>query len=156
MVYGGGGVGLMGVTARAALDAGASVTGVIPHLLADRELALLEVTELIRTATLRERKQIMDDRSDAFLILPGGIGTLEELIEMMSLRQLGYHDRPIVVLDTDGFWDPLRTQFEVMERHGMLHVPMPRLWAYARTVDDALDALAVDATVAGAPGGQKR
>lgn len=156
MVYGGGGVGLMGVTATAALQAGASVTGVIPHLLADRELALHDVTELIRTATMRERKQIMDDRSDAFLILPGGIGTLEELIEMVSLRQLGYHDRPIVVLDADGYWAPLRMQLEVMEKHGMLHVPMRRLWSYAGTVDEALDALVADSAVAGATGGQQR
>lgn len=143
MVYGGGGVGLMGVTARAALAGGARVTGVIPDKLVAREIALDEITELIRTRTLRERKQLMDDRSDAFLILPGGIGTLEELIEMVSLRQLGYHDRPIVVLDADGFWAPLRTQLEHMDAHGMLHQPMDHLWTYTRTVDDALDALDV-------------
>ncbi|HSK92412.1 MAG TPA: TIGR00730 family Rossman fold protein [Euzebyales bacterium] len=142
LVYGGGSVGLMGVTARAALAAGAHVTGVIPHKLADRELALHEVTELIHTHTMRERKQIMDDRSDAFLILPGGIGTLEELTEMVSLRQLGYHDRPIVVLDADDFWEPLRAQLQRMADRGMLHAPMGRLWAWTETVDEALDALA--------------
>jgi uncharacterized protein (TIGR00730 family) len=142
MVYGGGAVGLMGVTARAALAGGAHVTGVIPDKLIDREVALHEVTELIRTATMRERKQLMDDRSDAFLILPGGIGTLEELIEMVSLRQLGYHDRPIVVLDADGFWEPLQQQLERMDQHHMLHQPMDRLWTYTRTVEAALDALA--------------
>ena len=143
MVYGGGAVGLMGVTARAALAGGARVTGVIPDRLIDREVALYEVTELIRTTTMRERKQIMDDRSDAFLILPGGIGTLEELVEMVSLRQLGYHDRPIVVLDAHGFWAPLREQLTHMDAHHMLHQPMDRLWTYTRTVDAALDALAV-------------
>lgn len=143
MVYGGGAVGLMGVAARAALAAGGHVTGVIPDKLVDREVALHDVTELIRTATMRERKQLMDDRSDAFLILPGGIGTLEELVEMVSLRQLGYHDRPIVVLDDDGFWAPLRQQLAHMDAHRMLHQPMDRLWTYARTVDAALDALAV-------------
>jgi uncharacterized protein (TIGR00730 family) len=143
MVYGGGAVGLMGVTARAALAGGAHVTGVIPDRLVDREVALHEVTELIRTTTMRERKQLMDDRSDAFLILPGGIGTLEELVEMVSLRQLGYHDRPIVVLDAHGFWAPLREQLAHMDAHHMLHQPMDRLWTYARTVDAALDALAV-------------
>lgn len=141
MVYGGGGVGLMGVTARAALAGGAHVTGIIPDKLVEREIALLEVTELIRTRTMRERKQRMDDRSDAFLILPGGIGTLEELIEMVSLRQLGYHDRPIVLLDADGFWAPLRRQLEHMDAHRMLHQPMDRLWTYAESVDAALDAL---------------
>lgn len=145
MVYGGGGAGLMGAAARAALDAGGHVTGVIPHLLADRELALLDVTQLIRTTTMRERKQIMDDRADAFLVLPGGIGTLEELVEIVSLRQLGYHDRPVVVLDTDGFWDPLRSQIERMDAHGMLHTPMDQLWAYAGTPGEALDLLAARA-----------
>lgn len=139
MVYGGGGIGLMGAIAHAALAGGAHVTGVIPHLLADRELALLEVSELIRTTTMRERKQIMDDRADAFLVLPGGIGTLEELVEIVSLRQLGYHDRPIVVLDAEGFWDPLREQVERMERHGMLHAPREELWSYANTATEALD-----------------
>lgn len=143
MVYGGGAVGLMGVTARAALAGGARVTGVIPDKLVDREVALHDVTELIRTSTMRERKQLMDDRSDAFLILPGGIGTLEELVEMVSLRQLGYHDRPIVVLDADGFWAPLREQLAHMDVHRMLHQPMDRLWTYTHTVDAALDALAV-------------
>lgn len=141
MVYGGGGVGLMGVTARAALRAGARVTGVIPDKLVERELAMPQLTELIRTRTMRERKQVMDDRSDAFLIMPGGIGTLEELVEMLSLRQLGYHDRPIVVLDTDDFWEPLRAQFRLMAEHKMLYAPMDRLWTYAETVDEALDAL---------------
>lgn len=150
MVYGGGSVGLMGVTARAALAGGAHVVGVIPEKLVDRELALEEVSELIRTSTMRERKQIMDERSDAFLILPGGIGTLEELTEMVSLRQLGYHDRPIVVLDADGFWAPLQAQMAQMADHGMLHAPMDRLWSYAHTVDAALAALNGAASNAGA------
>ncbi|MBW3604748.1 MAG: TIGR00730 family Rossman fold protein [Actinobacteria bacterium] len=141
MVYGGGSVGLMGSVARAALAGGAHVTGVIPDKLVDRELALDDVTELIRTRTMRERKQIMDERSDAFLILPGGIGTLEELIEMVSLRQLGYHDRPIVILDGDGFWAPLQAQMARMAEHGMLHAPMGSLWTAAPSVDAALAAL---------------
>lgn len=150
MVYGGGAVGLMGETARAALAGGARVIGVIPDKLVDREVALHEVTELIQTRTMRERKQIMDDHSDAFLILPGGIGTLEELIEMVSLRQLGYHDRPIVVLDADGFWAPLQALLAQMDDHGMLHAPMDRLWTYTRTVEDALESL--DGAAAPTPG----
>lgn len=148
LVYGGGAVGLMGVTARAALEGGARVTGVIPDKLVDRELALRDVTELIRTRTMRERKQLMDERSDAFLILPGGIGTLEELIEMLSLRQLGYHDRPIVVLDADGFWAPLRALLAHMGELGMLHQPMDQLLTYATTADEALDALDAEVPVA--------
>lgn len=143
MVYGGGGVGLMGETARSALAAGAHVTGIIPHLLADRELALTSVSELVRVDTMRQRKQGMDDRADAFLVLPGGIGTLEELIEIMSLRQLGYHDRPVVVLDADGFWAALADQFATMAAAGMLYTAMDDLWTHAHTVDDALDALAL-------------
>lgn len=141
LVYGGGGVGLMGEVARAALEGGAHVTGVIPDKLVDREFVLPGLTEVVRTRSLRERKQIMDDRSDAFLILPGGIGTLEELVEMLALRQLGEHDRPIVALDADGFWEPLRAQFRHMAEQNMLHRPMDRLWAYAKTVDEALDTL---------------
>ena len=152
LVYGGGAVGLMGVTARAALDGGAHVTGVIPDKLVDRELALHDVSELIHTRTMRERKQLMDERSDAFLILPGGVGTLEELVEMLSLRQLGYHDRPIVVLDADGFWQPLRALLAHMGELGMLHQPMDGLLTYATTTADALDALdaGVPAAAAGA------
>lgn len=145
MVYGGGSVGLMGITARAALAGGAHVTGVIPDKLVDREVALHDVSELIRTRTMRERKQIMDERSDAFLILPGGIGTLEELTEMMSLRQLGYHDRPIVIVDSDGFWAPLQQQMVRMAEHGMLHAPMDRLWTYAGSAAAAFSALAAAA-----------
>lgn len=152
VVYGGGSVGLMGATARAALDGGAHVTGVIPDMLVDRELALHDVSELIRTRTMRERKQLMDERSDAFLILPGGVGTLEELVEMLSLRQLGYHDRPIVVLDADGFWQPLRTLLAHMGELGMLHQPMDRLLTYATTVTDALDALDAAVPVVAAGG----
>jgi uncharacterized protein (TIGR00730 family) len=151
LVYGGGSVGLMGEIARAALAGGAHVTGVIPDKLVDRELALHDVTELIHTRTLRERKQLMDERSDAFLILPGGVGTLEELVEMISLRQLGYHDRPIVVLDADRFWEPLRALLAHMGELGMLHQPMDHLLTYAATPAAALDAL--DADVAAPAGG---
>lgn len=114
LVYGGGSVGLMGEVARAALAAGAHVTGVIPHRLADREIALHEVTELLRTDTMRERKALMDERSDGFVVLPGGIGTLEELVEILTLKQLGYHSRAIVVLDAHGYWDPLLDQLRRM------------------------------------------
>jgi uncharacterized protein (TIGR00730 family) len=114
LVYGGGNVGLMGEVARAALAGGAAVTGIIPHRLADRELALEEVTRLIRVDTMRERKALMDEHADAFVVLPGGIGTLEELVEIVTLKQLGYHDRPIVVLDDGGYWDPLLAQLDRM------------------------------------------
>jgi uncharacterized protein (TIGR00730 family) len=85
---------------------------VIPQGLLDREVGYLRADELIVTTTLRERKQIMDDRAHAFVALGGGFGTLEELIEIMTLRQLGYHDKPIIIVNTDGYYDPLLQQFE--------------------------------------------
>lgn len=127
LVYGGGNVGLMGEVARAALAAGAHVTGVIPHRLADREIALEDVTELVRTETMRERKGLMDDRSDAFVVLPGGIGTLEELVEILTLKQLGYHDRAIVVLDAGGYWDPFLAQLDRMVEMGLADASLPGL-----------------------------
>ena len=148
LVYGGGGVGLMGEAARAALAAGGAVTGVIPHRLATREIALEEVSELIRVETLRERKQVMDERSDAFVVLPGGIGTLEELMEIVTLRQLGYHDRPIVLLDAEGYWDPLLEQLRRMVAEGFSLPSILELFTAVRDVDAALAALAAAAAEA--------
>ncbi|MGH3665811.1 MAG: TIGR00730 family Rossman fold protein [Egibacteraceae bacterium] len=138
LVYGGGNVGLMGEVARAALAAGAHVTGVIPHLLADREVALEEVTELIRTETLRDRKRLMDERSDAFIVLPGGIGTLEELVEIVTLKQLGYHDRAVVLLDSAGYWDPVVAQLHRMVDEGFA---APELLQLVDVADDVAEAV---------------
>jgi uncharacterized protein (TIGR00730 family) len=140
-VYGGGNVGLMGEVARAALATGAHVTGVIPHRLAEREIALESVTELIRVDTMRERKAIMDTRSDAFVVLPGGIGTLEELMEILTLKQLGYHDRAIVVLDDAGYWDPLLAQFERMVEQCLAIPEMLDLLVVAEDVPSTIRAL---------------
>lgn len=141
LVYGGGGIGLMGEVARAAMAAGAHVTGVIPHRLAKREVALMEITELLRTDTLRERKAIMDERSDAFVVLPGGIGTLEELVEIITLKQLGYHARAIVVLDAGGFWDPLLEQLRRMVDQGLAAPEIGELWQVTATVAQTVAAL---------------
>ncbi len=107
LVYGGGRAGLMGVVADAALDAGASVVGVIPHSLMDRELGHVGLTELHVVDTMHQRKTLMAERSDAFLALPGGIGTFEELFEVWTWRQLGYHDKPIGLLNVAGYYDTL-------------------------------------------------
>lgn len=107
LVYGGGSVGLMGRVAHAAKAAGGRVTGIIPQFLRDREVMLEDVDELVVTADMHERKRTMFERSDAFVALPGGIGTLEEVVEMMTWAQLGQHDKPIVLLDINGFWAPL-------------------------------------------------
>lgn len=107
LVYGGGSLGLMGVLADAALEAGGTVTGVIPRFLDDKEVGHHGVTDLRVVETMHERKMLMADLADAFLVLPGGIGTLEEVVEMLSWSQLGLHRKPIGLLDVDGFWQPL-------------------------------------------------
>jgi uncharacterized protein (TIGR00730 family) len=107
VVYGGGSLGLMGVLADSALAAGGDVTGVIPRFLDDREVGHHGVTDLRIVETMHERKMLMADLADAFLVLPGGIGTLEEVVEMLSWSQLGLHRKPIGLLDVDGFWAPL-------------------------------------------------
>ncbi|MFY7904784.1 MAG: TIGR00730 family Rossman fold protein [Burkholderiaceae bacterium] len=112
LVYGGGNAGLMGVVARATLAAGGRVYGVIPQALVTRECALQDCTELHTVDTMHERKAMMADRADAFLALPGGVGTFEELFEVWTWRQLGYHSKPIGLLNTDGYYDGLLTFME--------------------------------------------
>ena len=112
LVYGGGRVGLMGVLSRSVLEHGGHVTGVIPRALLDLGVGETKVSELVVTDGLRDRKAIMDERGDAFVALPGGIGTLEEVLEALTLKQLGYHRKAIAVLDLDGFFDPLWMQFQ--------------------------------------------
>ncbi|ABE39308.1 TIGR00730 family Rossman fold protein [Rhodopseudomonas pseudopalustris] len=107
LVYGGGAIGLMGAVANAVLDHGGTVTGIIPGFLRTKEIALDRVQELIVTDDMHERKRLMFERSDAFVALPGGIGTLEELVEQMTWQQLGRHTKPILIANIDGFWDPL-------------------------------------------------
>lgn len=106
LVYGGGSLGLMGEVARATLDAGGRVTGIIPEFLSEKERMLKDVDELIVTKDMHERKQLMFAKSDAFVALPGGIGTLEELVEQLTWSQLGRHEKPIIVADIGGFWSP--------------------------------------------------
>lgn len=121
LVYGGGSTGLMGAAASAALKAGGHVTGIIPQFLVDRERAHTDVSELIVTKDMHERKWTMFERADAFVALPGGIGTLEELIEILTWAQLGRHDKPIVILNIEGFWDHLSALIDHMNAEGFLH-----------------------------------
>jgi uncharacterized protein (TIGR00730 family) len=116
LVYGGGAVGLMGTLADAVLDHGGAVTGVIPDFLMDREHMLARVQERIVTRDMHERKRLMFERADAFVALPGGIGTLEELVEQMTWAQLGRHKKPILILNTERFWDPLCALIDHMEK----------------------------------------
>jgi uncharacterized protein (TIGR00730 family) len=107
IVYGGGRVGLMGLLADAALAADGRVTGIIPSHIADMEVAHQTLTELIVVKTMHERKKMMFDRSEAFVILPGGAGTLDEMLEMLTWKQLGLHSKPIILANIDGYWDRL-------------------------------------------------
>jgi uncharacterized protein (TIGR00730 family) len=107
LVYGGGSIGLMGAIATSVLDHGGTVTGIIPDFLTARENALTRIQEMIVTPDMHERKRLMFERSDAFVALPGGIGTLEELVEQMTWQQLGRHAKPVLLANIDGFWEPL-------------------------------------------------
>jgi uncharacterized protein (TIGR00730 family) len=107
LVYGGGSIGLMGAVATSVLDHGGSVTGIIPDFLTSRENALRRVQEMIITPDMHERKRLMFERSDAFVALPGGVGTLEELVEQLTWQQLGRHTKPVLLANIDGFWEPL-------------------------------------------------
>jgi uncharacterized protein (TIGR00730 family) len=107
LIYGGGSLGIMGAVASAVLDHGGSVTGIIPDFLTMRENALTRVQEMIVTPDMHERKRLMFERADAFVALPGGIGTLEELVEQLTWQQLGRHAKPVLLANIDGFWEPL-------------------------------------------------
>ncbi|MGW9440766.1 LOG family protein [Streptomyces sp. NPDC055607] len=120
LVYGGGRTGLMGVVADAALKAGGEVIGVIPRSMIEREWAHEGVTELVVCDTMHERKAIMADRADAFAALPGGLGTLEEIFEVWSWRQLGFHAKPVGLLDAGGFWTPLLDALRGISATGFL------------------------------------
>src|SRR5215813_12022511 len=106
LVYGGGSVGLMGAIAKSAILHGGAVTGIIPDFLRARENALTSVQEMIVTPDMHERKRLMFERSDAFVALPGGVGTLEELVEQLTWQQLGRHSKPVLLANIDNFWEP--------------------------------------------------
>jgi uncharacterized protein (TIGR00730 family) len=138
LVYGGGSVGLMGVLARAVLDGGGHVTGVIPKALLELGVGERAVSELVVTDGLRDRKAIMDERGDAFVALPGGLGTLEEVLEVMTLKQLGYHVKAVAVLDLGGYFDPLWTQVQRGIDEGFIKPEYLDLWYPAPDVDALL------------------
>jgi hypothetical protein len=142
LVYGGGSVGLMGELADAALAAGGRVTGVIPVGLFSREIGHTGLSELREVGSMHERKQLMYDLSDAFIALPGGLGTLEELAEVATWSQLGLHSKPIVLLDVDGFWEPLVTQLDQMVSVGLLKQANRDLIGRALSPEEALTVLA--------------
>ena len=120
LVYGGGNVGLMGTVARSVLDHGGHVTGIIPDFLKSRERMLDDVQETIVVSDMHTRKKLMFDRSDAFVAMPGGIGTLEELVEQMTWSQLGQHAKPILLLSVADFWAPFLALLDHMRRTGFI------------------------------------
>ena len=136
LVYGGGNVGLMGEVAHAVKQAGGCVVGVIPEFMISRELAFREADELITVATMRERKQVMEERAAAFLTLPGGIGTLEELTEIMTLRYINRLHKPVVLLNQDGFYDDLLRFFERMTEEKFKSPGLHKVLAVAATLEE--------------------
>jgi len=138
LVSGGGRLSMMGAVARAARAGGAHTVGVIPQALVDVEVGDTD-GELVVVGGMRERKGVMDARADAFLALPGGLGTLEELFEVWVARSLGLHVKPVVVLDTDGLYALLRQQVELMHERGFVRTPALGALQWATTVEQALD-----------------
>jgi uncharacterized protein (TIGR00730 family) len=139
LVYGGGNVGLMREVAASVQDAGGEVFGAIPRSLVERELAYGPADELVVTETLRERKAEMDNRADAFVALPGGFGTMEELLEVLTLRQLNLHQRPIVLVNVNGFWDPFLAMVREMTAQGFAREGEGSLFDVATTAEEAID-----------------
>jgi uncharacterized protein (TIGR00730 family) len=141
LVYGGGSVGLMGTLADAVLDHGGMVTGVIPDFLVNREHMLARVQERIITRDMHERKRIMFEHADAFVALPGGVGTLEELVEQLTWAQLGRHKKPILIANIERFWDPLCALLDHMEKLEFIRTGLPIDLLVADRVEDILPKL---------------
>jgi len=138
LVSGGGRVSMMGAVARAARAGGAHTVGVIPAHLVPYEVADTDADELVVVDTMRERKQVMDDRSDVFMALPGGIGTLEELFEVWTSLSLGMHDKPVIVLDPDGFYAPLWQYLDALHSGGFVRAAALDVLHRVSTVDAAI------------------
>jgi len=154
LVYGGGSVGLMGAVAKSTLDHGGSVTGIIPDFLRAREDALSRVQEMIVTPDMHERKRLMFERSDAFVALPGGVGTLEELVEQLTWQQLGRHQKPILLANIDNFWEPLLVLLAHMRATEFIRPALTVDIVQAERVEDILPRLR--AAAARAPEGAGR
>jgi uncharacterized protein (TIGR00730 family) len=154
LVYGGGSIGLMGAIATSVLDHGGTVTGIIPDFLTARENALKRVQEMIVTPDMHERKRLMFERSDAFVALPGGIGTLEELVEQMTWQQLGRHTKPVLLANIDGFWEPLLALLAHMRATEFIRAGLAVNILKAERVEDILPRLR--AAAARAPDGTER
>ena len=149
LVYGGGGVGLMGLVANAALKAGGRVVGVIPRFLLQREAGHPALTNTVVVESMHERKLQMFERSEAFVVLPGGIGTLEELFEVLSWRTLGLHSKPIVIVDQGGYWEPLAALLRGVVEGGFADRTHLDHVAFVNDLDDLLPTIAAMPRAAG-------
>src|SRR3954468_15743953 len=141
LVYGGGSVGLMGAVAKSVLDHGGTVTGIIPDFLANRERMNPNLSELVITPDMHERKRLMFERSDAFVALPGGVGTLEELVEQMTWQQLGRHTKPVLLANIDNFWEPLFSLLSHMRQTEFIRASLTVDILKADRVEDILPRL---------------
>jgi len=150
LIFGGGRVGLMGVLADAVLAGGGRVVGIIPRRLRDAELAHPGAGELVIVGSMHERKRQMAERADAFAILPGGIGTLDETFEILTWRQLGLHDKPIFLVDVAGYWQPLRDLLDHLSAQGFTASLVPKLLEIVPNVAELMRALG-DVQPAGPP-----
>lgn len=141
MVYGGGRVGLMGIAADAAIAAGGEVVGIIPEHIQSAEVEHTGLTELHVVDSMHTRKRMMVERSDAFVILPGGLGTLDEAFEILTWKQLQLHDKPIVIADVDGYWRPLLGLIDHMVAQGFARIDRSALYRVADHIDGVFEAL---------------
>ena len=145
LVFGGGRVGLMGAVADAALAADGTVVGIIPESLESREVGHASVSELHVVGNMHERKMMMAKRSDAFVVMPGGLGTLDEMFEIVTWRQLGFHDKPVIVADINGYWRPLRDLLDSLVAKGFAKDTDRDLAIFVDSIDGVFDALAAAA-----------
>ena len=136
LVYGGGNAGMMGSVARSVKAAGGHVVGVIPEFMKERELAYTEADELLIVGSMRERKRVMEERASAFLALPGGIGTLEELAEIMTLRYINRTDKQVIIFNQEGYYDELLRFFERMTRERFKSAGLQALFKVANSVEE--------------------
>lgn len=148
LVYGGGSLGLMGEVARSVLKHKGHVTGIIPSFLSEKEQMLRDVNELIVTEDMHQRKRLMFERSDAFVALPGGIGTLEELVEQLTWAQLGRHTKPIVIANVAGYWDALCALLDHMRAESFIRPGLNAPYTTVDSAEDILPALAAAAPIA--------
>lgn len=141
LVYGAGSIGLMGVIADAVIDAGGEVIGVIPDFLVRYEVGHSRLTDLVITDSMHERKRRMFEMADAFVVLPGGLGTLDETFEIVTWKQLRLHDSPIIILDVNGYWSPLLALVHATIRGGFAHPAIAELIAVAETPEQLFEML---------------